>query len=195
MVRDWTIRRWRGAFRAAVLRDVRGATALEFALVAPVLIAMIVAIFEIAVMYFAQQGLETATETAARLILTGQAQQNFTGVKDAQGNVTKTPQQQFKEAACASLPTFLQCSRLYVDVTNVTNFSSANTALPTFTYDSNGNITNSFAYSPGAQGAVVVVRLIYNWPTLAGPLGFDLSNRPGSQRMLLATSVMKTEGY
>jgi Flp pilus assembly protein TadG len=58
MVRGWTIRRWRGAFRAAVLRDVRGATALEFALVAPVLIAMIVATFEIAVMYFAQQGLK-----------------------------------------------------------------------------------------------------------------------------------------
>jgi hypothetical protein len=38
-----------------------------------------------------------------------------------------------------------------VDVTNVTNFSSANTALPTFTYDSNGNITNTFAYTPGRR--------------------------------------------
>lgn len=163
--------------------DIRGAVALEFALVAPMLIALIVAILNTALIFLAQSGLETAAEAAARIIMTGQAQQ---------GGLT---QAQFKAAACSALPPFLACNRLYIDVANVNNFSDATLTIPTFTYDKNGNVTNSFNYATGARGSIAVVRLMYLWPTGNGPFGLQLTNTAGNNRLLLATSVLKTEYY
>lgn len=165
------------------LRDSRGATIIEFALVAPVFIAIIIAILEMALVYLAQAGLDTAAEAAGRLLMTGQAQQ---------GNMSRS---QFETAACEELPPFLQCDKLMIDVTTVANFSNANTGAPVLTYDKNENVTNSFSYSPGGQGAIVVVRLMYLWPTATAPLGFNISNETGNNRLLIATSVLKSEYY
>lgn len=161
----------------------RGAALVEFALVMPAVLALVLATLHTALIYLAQEGLETAAESAGRLIMTGQAQQ---------GGLTQSA---FKTAACNSLPPFLTCSRLYVDVTTVSNYSTAVTGVPTFTYDTNGNVTNSFSYSTGTQGSIVVVRLMYLWPTANGPMGLNLSNTSGNNRLLLATSVLKTEYY
>jgi Flp pilus assembly protein TadG len=50
------------------------ASAVEFAIVAPLFLALLFAIIETALMFFAGQVLETMTQDAARMILTGQAQ-------------------------------------------------------------------------------------------------------------------------
>src|SRR6266581_1507167 len=55
-------------------RNRRGSTVVEFALVAPMFIALLFAIIETALMFFASQVLETALQDSARLIMTGQAQ-------------------------------------------------------------------------------------------------------------------------
>ena len=55
-------------------RNGRGSAAVEFALVAPVFFALLFAIIETAIMFFASQALETMTQESARLVLTGQAQ-------------------------------------------------------------------------------------------------------------------------
>src|ERR1700677_3992169 len=52
----------------------RGSAAVEFALVAPVFFALLFAIVETAIMFFAGQVLETVTQESARQVLTGQAQ-------------------------------------------------------------------------------------------------------------------------
>lgn len=170
------------------------ATIVEFALALPILVALLIPTLEIALVYFAQQGLETAAEASARFVMTGQAQTTLTGVKDAKGNVVTTPQQQFKTYACGVLPPMLECPNLYVDVTSGNTYSASTLKLPTFTYDAKGQVTNTFAYTPGTQGSIVVVRLMYNWPVIS-MFGFNIANQPKSRRMLLATSVMKTEGY
>lgn len=149
----------------------------------PAVLALVLATLHTALIFLAQEGLETAAENAGRLVMTGQAQQ---------GGLTQSA---FKTAACNSLPPFLTCSRLYVDVTTVSSYANAVTGVPTFTYDTNGKVTNTFSYSTGTQGAIVVVRLMYLWPTANGPLGLQLSNTSGNNRLLLATSVLKTEYY
>jgi len=175
-------------------RSQDGAAILEFALVAPLLIALIIAIIMDSLAFFGQQGLETAAESAARMLMTGKAQRTFTGNKVV-GGVTITTKQQFRNAVCASIPVFLSCSRLFVDVSTATNFSGANISGPTITYDSSGNVSNNFSYAPGSAGSIVVVRLFYLWPTTRGPLGFNLANQPGGNMMLKATSVLKSEYY
>ena len=163
--------------------DSRGATIIEFAIVAPAFLAVLIGILQIALAYLAQDGLEGATETASRMLATGQAQR--AGMTAAQ----------FKTSACSALPNYMNCSSMMVDVRTASSFSAADTGMPTLTYDSNGNVSNSFSYTPGGQAAIVVVRFMYLWPTFTGPLGFNLADQPGAKRLLLATSVFKSEYY
>jgi len=45
------------------------------------------------------------------------------------------------------------------------------------------------------QSRIVVLQLIYLWPTGTGPLGLNLRNQPNGNRMLVATTVSTTEAY
>ena len=73
--------------------------------------------------------------------------------------------------------------------------SAAASTSPTLTYDSHGNVNSTFAYTPGTQNQIVVLRLMYLWPTVTGPFGLNLTNQPGNQRLMYATSVFTTESY
>src|SRR3954469_3185420 len=74
-----------------MLSDRSGAAAVEFAMVAAPFLALVFAIMETAIVFFAGQALETAGADSARLIMTGQAQtQGFS-------------QLQFKQAVCARI--------------------------------------------------------------------------------------------
>lgn len=58
----------------AFIAETRGVTAVEFALVAPLLLATILFIMSIGYMLFMSESLDYATQKAARLIKTGQVQ-------------------------------------------------------------------------------------------------------------------------
>jgi Flp pilus assembly protein TadG len=165
------------------IRQQDGATTVEFALVAAPFLALVFAIMETAIVFFAGQTLETAGADSARLIMTGQAQtQGFS-------------QAQFKNAVCAKIYGLFNCQNgLYVDVKSYTTFSSINnSALPV---DSSGNLqTSSFGYQPGGPGSIVVVRLIYQWPVYVSLLGLNLSDSAGSKRVLMSTIAFRNEPY
>lgn len=196
---------------ANVGRDRKGTVALEFAIVGPAFLALLLAILYTMCIYLAQQMLETAAQSAGRLLLTGVAQTS----KMANGNVGMNADD-FKKAICNGasgtdvngqsftipvlLPPMLTCSRLTVNVTSATSYNVSNTAAPTFTYDSNGVLTSTntgYNYQTGGDGKnkIVVVQLIYLWPTGRGPLGLNLVNEPNGNRKLVATSVFTTENY
>lgn len=160
-----------------------GSVAVEFALIMPMLVALIMAILQVGWLYLAQQGLESAAEDAARLVFTGQAQN---------GGFTAS---QFKTSACNSLPPFLSCGNVLVDVATVSSFSGATLTMPTLTYDSNGNVTNAFTYSTGTKGSIVVMRLMYLLPVTDLPFGLKLSNQSGGKRLIMATAVFRNEIY
>jgi len=164
-------------------RHARGATLVEFAVIAAPLIALLIAIVQTSLTFFAQQVLETTAEKAGRLILTGAVQRQ--GMKRAD----------FNKAVCDSLPAFLKCANVLVDVQTATSFSSADTTAPTITFGSDGKPTNATAYDPGNPGDIVVMKVIYLWSVAPGPLGFDLSTLSNGQRLLMATAVFKREAY
>jgi Flp pilus assembly protein TadG len=174
--------------------------AIEFALVAPALFALILATLQLVLVFLVQAGLETACEGSARYVTTGQAQASFKGTTNAQGVVTATPQQQFNAYVCSQLPMFMGCGYLFADVTSASDYSTVSLAEPTWTYDINGNVSNKFLYSPGTQNQIVVVRLYYFWPVIS-LLGFNITttidtvNNNTMFDVVLATSVAKTESY
>jgi Flp pilus assembly protein TadG len=166
-----------------------GASAVEFALVAAPFLALLVAMFETALVFFAQRVLDEVTEEASRYVLTGQAQQ---------ANVT---QAQFNTYICNSTNTaalvsaLFNCNNLMVNVENYTTFASASTSTPTLTFNANGTVSNTWTYAPGAAGSIVVLQVMYQWPIVLGPLGFNLSNLANGNRLLVSTAVFKNEPY
>ena len=171
---------WAAARRLVRAQD--GATTVEFALVAAPFLAMVFAIMETAIVFFAGQVLETAGADGARLIMTGQAQ--TLGYSEAQ----------FKSAVCGKIYGLFNCSAgLYIDVKNYTSFASIDTSKPV---DSNGNLqTGNFAYQPGGPGNIVVVRLVYQWPVYVSLLGLNLSDAAGSKRLIMSTVAFRNEPY
>ena len=156
--------------------------------------ALIIAGLQVSLAYFVQEALETSVETSARSIITGTAQKSDktsagTGMTRAQ------LQARFKQNACNSLPAFMSCSNLYVDVRSAGSFSSLDTSLPTFTFNADGTVANTFSYNLGSSGAIVLIRLMYIWPVQMAPLGFNISNLSNGQRLIVASSVAKVENY
>lgn len=171
----------------------KGATALEFALVAAPFLALLIALFETALVFFAQRVLDEATEEASRYIMTGQAQQsNMTQSQFA--HYICTNNNQYSNTA-ALVSTLFNCSNLMVNVENYSDFASASTTAPSLTFNANGKVSNTWNYAPGTPGSIVVVQVMYQWPIVLGPLGFDLSNMSNGNRLLVSTAVFKSEPY
>ncbi len=159
-----------------------GTAAVEFGLIAVPFMALIFAIMETALIFFAGQTLETAAADSARLIMTGQAQ--------TQGLNMGT----FKNSVCAKVHGVFDCnSSVYVDVRKYSSFSNINMANPV---DANGNLVNDFTYDPGGPGDIVVMRLMYKWPVYVSLLGLNgLSNMSASNRLLISTVAFRNEPY
>jgi Flp pilus assembly protein TadG len=171
-------------------RNARGSAAVEFALVAPVFFALLFAIIETGVMFFASQQLETITQESARMILTGQAQ------------TASYTSSQFQNYVCSQVPVpaLFTCGNIYVDVESYP--SSTGTSCSTFSnvviknqIDSSSNFINNMKYNPGGPGDIVIVRLFYQWPLYVTGLGYNIANLSGSKRLLAATAAFCNEPY
>src|SRR5579883_1988148 len=149
-----------------------GASAVEFALIAPAFVALLIAIFQVAVFLFAQQALQNAASEAGRTLMTGSA--------------ANDTQAQFKTSIC-------KCSSLAVFVQSGTNVS---TALPAL-YNGNGQQITTFPYSPGQPGDTVVVQLAYPLPVVTAPLAFLISspNMPKATAEIMGVTVFRVEPY
>ena len=161
------------------LRNPSGATALEFGLVAAPFLAILIAILEAALIFFAQQVLQTSTTNAARLIMTGQAQN---------GNLT---QPQFKQDVCNDAAVLFSCSGIYVNVQTFSSFSSMTQLNPLQSGVFNSGTMN---YAMGTSGDIMLVQVFYQWPVILGPLNFILAN-DGSNKLLVGTAVFRNEPY
>jgi Flp pilus assembly protein TadG len=162
-------------------RQCRASTTIEFGLLAAPFVAMVFAILQTAIIFFAGQSLETAAATASRLILTGQAQ--TAGWSPAQ----------FKQQVCNAITGLFNCqSGVYVDVETYSSFAAVNLGMPV----SNGTFNSAnLGYNPGGPGDIVVVRLYYKYPVYMNLLGFNLSSLTGGYDLLAATAVFKNEPY
>ena len=172
---------------AAFVKDRTGATAVEFAIVAAPFLALIIALIQTFLVFFAQSHLEWVVQQSSRQILTGQTQTSTSGDTALQAQTA------FHQTVCNQVAILFSCNSLMVDVQVATSWSAANTSTPAITYDGQGNVTNVWQYNPGNAGDIVVVRVMYLWPVFLGPLGFNLSNQPNGSRLLMATAAFQNE--
>ena len=189
-----------GALRA-LWRDCEGSAILEFAFVGPMFIALLMGILSIGLTYLTQGGLETAAETAARLVMTGQAQT----IKVTGNSTAGMTAANFKTAICSGLtgtnaagttvtiprmlPPFADCNRLSVIVAPA-SYTQSSQAL---TYV-NGVLQTPFSPT-GASGQIMMVQLVYNLPTFANFMGFSMIGGTSGKYTMVATSVFTAETY
>jgi Flp pilus assembly protein TadG len=161
--------------------DRSGASALEFALLAGPFLLLLVAVAEVAVVYFANFALDNAVAQGARLVRTGQAQtQKF----DAAA---------FKTEVCKYISAPISCSGLKLDVSHFASFGGVQLTKP---LDASGNLKSSFNYDPGVGSDIVVVRAFYEWTLTAKlPQAISLSNMSNGDRLLVATAAFRNEPF
>ena len=164
-------------------RAERGATAVEFALVALPFLILLFGIVELAMVFIVSTTLEGATESASRRIRTGEFQ---TG-----GATTK---QDFKNLVCARM-SWLKAgcdASLSVDVRTFNDFSSlaASPQLDPVLFDP----TNT-CWSTGQPTDIVLVRTYFRWKLFTPLLDSALQNSVNGERLINAVSAFRNEPY
>ena len=176
---------------AAFFKDRKGATAVEFALVATPFLALIAALIQTFLLFFAQSQLEAAVRLSSRQIMTGQVQ-----TQDASQSLTPIQAAAaFQHTVCTTTNAAIifTCLGVMVDVQVVSQWSAANTGMPTLTYNSNGTVSNVWQFNPGNAGDIVVVRVMYLWPVFFGSIAFNMSNQPNGNRLIMASAAFQNE--
>ncbi|WP_426609439.1 TadE/TadG family type IV pilus assembly protein [Bradyrhizobium sp. McL0616] len=166
---------------AAFAGDNKGATAVEFALVAAPFLALIIALIQTFLVFFAQELLESVVHQSARLVMTGQVQS------------AQMTQAAFKQKVCDQIVIFFNCTGIMVDVQVANTWTTADTSMPPLTFDSTGAVNNVWQFNPGTAGDIVVLRVTYIWPVVLGPLGFNLSNISNGNRQIMASAAFQNE--
>lgn len=171
-----------GKFARRFVRQQEGAAAVEFALVATPFLALLFAIIETALVFFAGQTLEAAAADSSRLIMTGQAQ------------TAGFSKEQFKTEVCNRIYGLFDCAGgIHVDVKQYSSFSDASS--PTSPVASGTFDSTKMTYVPGGPGCIEVVTLYYEWPIYVSLLNTNLANLNGNKRLLVATAVFRNEPY
>jgi Flp pilus assembly protein TadG len=161
---------------AAFLDREDGGPAAEFALVAPIFIVIIYATIQCAIIYIASSFLETGTETTARQVLTNQS--------------TNLSTAQFKQAVCNNLPALFNCGSLMIGI-QPANSSTITTTAPTF--NSDGSLANTMPYQQPQPGQIGVLQVVYQWPVIGLPLGWNFANLGNGTYLMMSTQVFRVE--
>ena len=160
--------------------DATGATALEFALIAPVLMFLFMAILEVALMFFVEANIDGAAIEAAREIRTGQTQ------------TSATPEDEFYSVLCGQLSSIVSCGDLFYDVRTADSFSAIDL---TTEYDDDTGEPVTYGFSTGGASDIVVVRVMYFWDFFTPWIGAYLGDSGTNRRLMESTVVFRTEPY
>ena len=176
---------WRRTRRPGLLARFaaaqRGATAVEFAMVAAPFLAMVFAIFELGMMFLVSTTLESAAQAEARTLRTGQFQ-------SAAGTAAS-----YKTAICDSLGWLTtDCkANLYVDVRAFPTFGQVTAPWPV----TEGVIDpNKLTFQATSACTIVLARAFYNWTLLAPDLS-GIAHLSGNKVLLSAVASFRNEPF
>ncbi|MBX2834821.1 MAG: pilus assembly protein [Micavibrio sp.] len=167
-------------FITRYLYEKTATTAIEFGLLFIPYLMVILAIIELAIMYTSASLLEGATQSAARMIRTGQLQQS-----------AADPQVQFRDKLCDYATVLIDCNKITVEVIPIVNFTSYEDFDPE--YDEDGNLISQ-GFDVGSSNDKILVRASYRYRLMTPFIGEILSGNTG-YRLFMSTIVLQTEPY
>ncbi|MBY0423073.1 MAG: pilus assembly protein [Parvularculaceae bacterium] len=172
------------------LRSRSGATAVEFAIVAPVFLLLIFATFEVGWFYFVRSSVDSAISNSARLIRTGQA------YKD--GYTSQATRDTFlQNEVCRSLrymPTGQCTNKTTVEVKTYASYAAmaADAGAITCT-DSVPAAIAAVPFDTGTDRSIIRIRICHIYKTLNPFIGFSLAKNAQGERRIAASYVLRVE--
>ena len=167
---------WRLIARFARKRD--GAVAVEYGLVALPFIWLLLVIFETAGVIFTDIALQNGVSETARLIRTGQVQMQ--GISPTR----------FKELLCGNIASYIDCSKVRVDITKSASLPIAGPDMMTV-QDSTAQ-----SFQPGGPMEWVLVQARYDWKlTVPGITGLANMGANSTVRRLVCGAMFRNEPY
>jgi Flp pilus assembly protein TadG len=172
-------------------RDTRGVAAIEVALVGPLFLALAFAIIQTALIFWAQQVLETNVADAARLVLTGQTQSDANLKSDNERLLS------LRDAICDAGPIVMvgsaECKQnLHLDVRVLSSFNDASLATPI----ENGELqVDGFGYQNSNGNDIVLVRAVLEIPIFLSFMNPGLANLANGNAALMATAAFRNEPF
>ena len=157
-------------------RDESGAYAVEFALILPFFLPLLLVIIELGLMFLASHMLELGASKASRLIRVGSSPNAA----------------DFRAAICQNTSVLISCDKMVIDVRSYNNFSAFNGSDPELKTDKDGNIVTT--YDLGDREEIQLVRVFYQYPTVIGyliPSNFTTADG----RLLGASFVFRNEPW
>ncbi len=171
------------------VKDERGTSAVEFAIVAMPFFLFVLGLIGVGLYFFTMSSLAYGVEAAARQIRTGEAQKSEVTVSE------------FKNLVCQAAGSYINCNKLSVLIQSGDTWSDIS---PQSCVDSKNNMVGSTGSSTdtistysGAASEVVLVTLCYQWD-LAETFPFLKlgKNSDGSgSAVVQASTAFRTEPY
>ena len=171
-------------------RSRSGSSAVEFAIVAPVFLALMFSTFEVGWFYFVNAVVDSATINIARFIRTGQAQTNgYTSQGDRDSF--------FADEVCPKLSFLVDCdARITAEVQTFPSFKAlADDNTPITCRDDQPQAIDNLIYNPGSDNSIVRIRICMIYDTLNPTIGMSLAKNDAGQRRVAATYVLRVEPY
>ena len=157
-----------------------GVTAVEFSLLLAPYMMLTLGILEVSLMFMSASLLEGATNSAARLIRTGQLQES-----------AQPPETVFRDALCSYQMVFVNCNDIVIEVQQMTSFNDYGSMMPQ--YDANGDFMSQ-GVTPGGANDRVLIRTAYRYDMMTPIVGSLLSGGSGS-KLFMSTIVLQSEPY
>jgi Flp pilus assembly protein TadG len=162
--------------------DESGSPAVEFALVSPIFIAVVLATLQAGSIFLVKAFFESSAEEAARIVLTNQT-----------GGLTAAS---FQTEICNQLTALFNCSELVIELEPLPpGTTNLQTLLPTF--DSHGNVVGTPTVDVGSNaagsGTDMLLVVMYPWPVYGGPLALNFSNMGSGKMLMTSTQVFRIE--
>lgn len=159
------------------LRDRRGTTSIEFAMLALPFFALLIVIIETGYVFLLSFLIEGATADGARQIRTGAVQQSA------------APLDQFRTLVCDGVLGLIACDQLQYEVRTFTQFTDVAPGV------NNDPLNPTFV--PGNSGDIVLVRVSYSWNFLTPGLNLILGNTSQAPQtvLLAASATFRNEPY
>lgn len=168
-----------GRLFSRFLRERKGASAIEFAILAFPYFLLLFAILELCVVFAAQQLMTNATDDLARQIRTGQIRP---------GDMDET---EFRQLLCNRMGVLFpgDCPGLTVDLQHRDTFEEAARIFD------QGGIPSSPQFKLGGPLSKNVLRVFYAWPVLTDIMRERISNAGNGRTLLFATHTWQNEPY
>lgn len=167
-----------GSWWKKFIKRKDGTTSIEFSMLIIPYLMISLGMIEMSLMFTSASLLEGATNSAARLIRTGQLQQ---GGGDAQTV--------FQDELCNFAQVLINCDDMVVEVQVLSSYNDF--VAPT--YDSDGNMISQ-GFDAGGSNDKVLIRVSYRYSMMT-PLVGNLLNGEDGGTLFMSTVVLQTEPY